>query len=205
MNRDRESELRRVLKMNISLSGALDRALTTFERLPNATHIPDIEEQLLEEIWQQRSDLAFALLRRLEGIDSRLSLAPRSVKVTLDSRSSLSAARKETILCAKRLGFSRLRCTRVATAVSELCRNVLMYAGEGKLSLIPGLARERGLTMVVSDSGPGIENIDDILSGQYSSNSGMGLGLRGVQNISTKFNIESKRGLGTTVTAFFAA
>jgi len=68
--------------------------------------------------------------------------------------------------------------TRIATAVSELARNAFRYAGGGSVDFtIEGSMTPQVLSIRVSDTGPGIANLDAVLSGQYQSSTGMGLGL----------------------------
>lgn len=103
---------------------------------------------------------------------------------------------------AQRIGFSEGSATLVATVISELARNIVLYAHEGKIVLRAiQKGRRRGLLIVASDDGPGIENIQDALMSGYSSSGGLGLGLSGVRQIVDEFDIESRKGKGTKVTA----
>jgi serine/threonine-protein kinase RsbT len=105
---------------------------------------------------------------------------------------------------AVKLGFSVIAQTRLATAVSELARNVVQYAGaDGEVAIT--VVAPPGLDIVVTDRGPGIPNLDRILAGDYRSKLGLGLGLRGVKQIADRFEIDTRAGGGTTVKLLFRA
>ena len=101
-------------------------------------------------------------------------------------------------LCRK-LGFSSAVQIKVATAISELARNIRQYAGEGTIVICPVSGKRPGIEVMAKDSGPGIANLDEILSGDYSSKSGMGIGLMGTQKMMDEFEIDTAPGGGTTV------
>lgn len=88
--------------------------------------------------------------------------------------------------------------TRFATAVSELARNAVMYAGGGTVDFSLA-ARARLLWASVSDTGPGIPALDVVLAGQFTSSTGLGMGLRGSRRLVDAFEIESRPGQGTCV------
>ena len=99
------------------------------------------------------------------------------------------------------LGFSGYDVTRVVTAVSELARNILKYAGTGHIShtkLVDGA--KLGLEVVARDNGPGIADLDQALADNYSSSGTLGLGLPGVKRMVDEFEVDSDVGGGTTVT-----
>lgn len=89
----------------------------------------------------------------------------------------------------------------VTTVVSELGRNILQYAQKGTIK-IEILAKDKpGVRVIASDNGPGIKNVQEVLSGAYHSSTGLGLGLVGSKRIMDEFDVVSKVGKGTTVTA----
>jgi serine/threonine-protein kinase RsbT len=90
----------------------------------------------------------------------------------------------------------------IVTAVSELGRNILMYAGEGEVvvTTIDGSER-RGIVVVARDQGPGIHDLQKAMLDGYSTSGSLGLGLPGVRRLMDEFAIESAPGRGTTVTA----
>jgi signal transduction histidine kinase/CheY-like chemotaxis protein len=98
---------------------------------------------------------------------------------------------------AEQLGFDRLEQTRIATAVSELARNARRYAGGGQVRL---RCTADELQVEVSDSGPGIPNLEQILRGEYTSSTGLGRGLVGVRLLMDEFEISAPAGGGTRVT-----
>ncbi len=103
---------------------------------------------------------------------------------------------------AAKLNFSTIDQARVATAISELARNIVLYAGEGKVTL---LAIENngsvGLEIICTDEGPGIANVTEVLEGKVASTKGLGMGLPGAKRLMDEFEVASEVGVGTTVTA----
>lgn len=100
---------------------------------------------------------------------------------------------------AKQLGFSDVVQTKVATAVSELARNIFQYAGTGEVRIRRIEGKRRGIEIVARDQGPGISDPALILSGAYRSKWGMGAGLRGTKRLVDEFELDTHPGLGTTV------
>jgi serine/threonine-protein kinase RsbT len=89
----------------------------------------------------------------------------------------------------------------VATAISELARNIVIYAQKGEVMLRSvDTAYSKGILIVARDEGPGIRNIQDALRDGYSTSGGLGLGLPGVKRLMDEFAIESEPRRGTTVT-----
>lgn len=109
-------------------------------------------------------------------------------------------ARQRARHIAELLGFESQDQTRIGTAVSEIARNAFSYGGGGKVGFaLEGRTRPQLLEIRVEDEGPGIENLDDIFQGRYRSPHGMGLGIVGSRQLMDQFEIQSKRGQGTTV------
>jgi len=104
---------------------------------------------------------------------------------------------------ARRLGFGAVDQSRIATAVSELARNVVRYAIDSHGTVvIRGLndaERGTGVEIVVSDEGPGIANVEQALGDGFSSGRGMGMGLPGTRRLMDEMQIDSAPGRGTTV------
>lgn len=107
---------------------------------------------------------------------------------------------------ARQLGFGAVDQSRIATAVSELARNVVRYATDGRgvvmireVAAAPDARARVGIEIVVSDDGPGISDIDQALSDGYTSGAGMGMGLPGTRRLMDEMSIESVVGRGTTV------
>jgi len=101
---------------------------------------------------------------------------------------------------AKMLGFGAIDQARIATAVSELARNIFLYAGTGTVTVReierPG---RKGLEVICEDQGPGIANIDLVMRDGYSTSRGMGMGLPGAKRLMDEFDIRSQEGAGTTI------
>jgi serine/threonine-protein kinase RsbT len=102
---------------------------------------------------------------------------------------------------AEGLGFSGSELTVIATAISEIARNIVEYARSGEITLKPiqHLGR-RGILVVAQDRGPGIADIELAMQDGYSTSKGIGLGLPGARRLMDEFEIDSKMGKGTTVT-----
>ncbi|MET4802640.1 ATP-binding protein [Bradyrhizobium sp. LB11.1] len=122
------------------------------------------------------------------------------VTVPIENEGDVVVVRQRAHRLADLLGFDRQDQTRIATAVSELARNAFGYAGSGRAEFVldAGSAPQR-FVVRICDKGPGIENLQIILDGQYRSQSGMGLGLIGARRLMDTFSIDSKLGKGTTV------
>ena len=110
------------------------------------------------------------------------------------------AARQRARQIARLAGFDAQDQTRIATAVSEIARNAFRYAGGGKIEYaMQGDPVAQALVIRVSDSGPGIKDLDGIMEGRYRSSTGMGMGILGTRRLMDDFEIQSSRGAGTTV------
>jgi signal transduction histidine kinase/CheY-like chemotaxis protein len=101
---------------------------------------------------------------------------------------------------ANALGFDITEQTRISTAVSEIARNAYAYAGGGRVQFsIEGKQAPQVLTIAVSDKGPGVARLDEVLAGSYRSETGMGLGIVGARRLMDYFTVDSSAA-GTTVT-----
>jgi serine/threonine-protein kinase RsbT len=99
------------------------------------------------------------------------------------------------------VGFGATDATLIATAISELARNIVLYAQKGEVMIgSVETAHSKGILIVARDSGPGIRSIQDVLRDGYSTSGGLGLGLPGVKRLMDEFAIESEPRRGTTVT-----
>lgn len=90
--------------------------------------------------------------------------------------------------------------TRIATAVSEVVRNAFQYASGGSVDFEVDNGPDKMLLISVRDRGPGIPNLDEILDGKYISKTGMGIGMVGAKRLLDRFEVETKKGRGTSVT-----
>jgi serine/threonine-protein kinase RsbT len=134
-----------------------------------------------------------------------VALAPK--KLPIEQEKDIATARLEAWSEAVRIGLSKFASVKVATAVSELARNIVFYAGTGFVEL-RSLKDERGivgLQIVATDQGPGIpaDKLEEIWAGTYKSQRGMGKGLVAVKKLVDDFQLDTRPGMGTTVTCMF--
>jgi len=121
------------------------------------------------------------------------------LKIELRQEHDVVYARQRARQIATHLGFEAQDRTRIATAVSEIARNAFRYAGEGKVEFCIGRERPQALRIIISDTGPGIPHLDEVLAGRYKSPTGMGMGLIGSRRLMDTFSIDTKPGQGTRV------
>jgi serine/threonine-protein kinase RsbT len=120
--------------------------------------------------------------------------------VLVASDNDLVVARREGRILAERLGLSKSEVTLVATAISELARNIVSYAGRGEVRVsLVNHGSKQGITIIALDEGPGIADVDLAVRDGYSTSGGFGLGLPGVRRIMDEFDIASEVGRGTMV------
>lgn len=101
---------------------------------------------------------------------------------------------------ADNIGFTTNERTLIATAVSEICRNIIEYAHDGEVTLEPSFKNQkRGITITVEDRGPGISDLKQAMQDGYSTGRGMGVGLPGTKRIMDEFDIQSEIGKGTRI------
>ena len=123
------------------------------------------------------------------------------VRVALCTDADLVNARAEGRAMAEELGFPRPDPTLIATAISEVARNIVRHVGRGEIILRPLQEADRyGLAVVARDEGPGIRDVEAALRDDYSGMGGLGLGLPGARRLMDEFVIESSPDSGTTVT-----
>ena len=123
------------------------------------------------------------------------------VRVGIRSSGDVVMARERGRALASSVGFSNSNLTIIATAISEVARNIVEYAQEGELRMTRvdnGL--RHGVRIVAEDSGPGIADIAVVMRDGYSTGQGLGIGLPGSKRLMDDFEIESVVGKGTTIT-----
>ena len=88
--------------------------------------------------------------------------------VPIHSDQDIVAARQKGRLLAIELGFSAGDATLIATAISELARNIVRYArsGEVRLTAIQNSTRS-GIQLVAHDAGPGIADIPQAMRASF--------------------------------------
>ncbi|QUG43180.1 anti-sigma regulatory factor [Psychrobacillus sp. INOP01] len=103
---------------------------------------------------------------------------------------------------AKDVGFGTVDQARITTAISELARNIYLYAGKGKIEIRQITeGNHRGLLVIASDKGPGIVDVRKVMEDGYTTSGGLGAGLPGVKRLMDDFKIETVLGEGTTISA----
>lgn len=123
------------------------------------------------------------------------------IRVSIETDADLVVARAEGRAMAQHLGFRPPDPTLIATAISELARNLVVHVGHGEIIMRPLVDdRRSGLLVIVRDEGHGIADIDAALSLGHASRGGLGLGLPGARRLMDDFEVESEPGKGTTVT-----
>lgn len=122
------------------------------------------------------------------------------IRVPIQSNQDIVAARQRGRALAVELGFSAVDSTFIATAISELARNIVSYAGRGEIVLkrIQNSMRQ-GILIVAQDEGPGIPDLRAALRDGFSTSGSLGLGLPGVRRLMDEFGISSEPGRGTKV------
>jgi serine/threonine-protein kinase RsbT len=122
------------------------------------------------------------------------------LRVPIDTDEDIVEARRAGRRLAADLGFSSTELTLIATAISEVARNIRSYAGKGEVlvKLVSEDSRE-GVVVVARDQGPGIPDLDLAMQDGYSTINSFGLGLPGARRLMDEFEIKSKVGKGVTV------
>jgi serine/threonine-protein kinase RsbT len=133
-------------------------------------------------------------------IDTRFTITEHN------TTASIAQAREEGRVLAMQLGFSTPRTVQVTTVISELARNIAMYARSGEITvdLCSGLnskgRRRQGISITAADTGPGIQDPERAMLSGYSTSGNPGIGLPGIHRIADDLTIDSKPG-STTVRA----
>ena len=123
------------------------------------------------------------------------------IQIPITSESDIVTARQCGRTLAGKLGFNGSDLTVIATAISEVARNIVQYAHSGSVTLrAMNSNHRRGITVVAQDEGPGIADIGLAMEDGYSTGLGLGLGLPGARRLMDEFTISSRAGEGTTVT-----
>lgn len=128
-------------------------------------------------------------------------MGDREGEIRIESEADIVKARTTVRRTATDIGFGLTDVTRIVTAVSELARNIYLYADSGSVRW--QVLRDTDaplLEIVFEDDGPGISDIDQALKEGYTTSDGMGHGLSGSQQLMDEFEIDSEEAEGTTVT-----
>jgi serine/threonine-protein kinase RsbT len=121
-------------------------------------------------------------------------------QIVIQADDDIVLARQKARERARHLGFGLVDQSRVATAVSELTRNIVRYATDGRGEVrIRTMDAPRGIEIVVSDDGPGIADIEQAMHAGFTSGAGLGMGLPGTRRLMDYMDIQSAPGQGTTI------
>ena len=122
-------------------------------------------------------------------------------RVAIVSDADIVVARQYGRALAQQLGFSSTDATLIATAISEVARNIVAHAGHGEIEISTRRqARRNGVVVVARDSGPGIAQVAQAMQDGFSTSGSLGLGLPGARRLMDEFDIASEVGRGTTIT-----
>jgi len=191
---------------------AQERVLTVLARHLSATNAQNVLARALRESRTTSGPLSPEEVRRMHpalerGLRTFLPVAtvadvlvelsrafapsepPRPQVLPIRVEADVSEARLAARTMCEVLGARRVVVQKVATIVSELARNIYMYAGEGRIELIPTSGARPRLVVRASDDGPGIPHLDQVLGGQYKSRTGLGAGLLGTKRLVDRFDI----------------
>ncbi|GEJ58967.1 anti-sigma regulatory factor [Anaeromyxobacter diazotrophicus] len=128
-------------------------------------------------------------------------MAPAETRVPIEHEGDIVTARQKGRELAAARGLSLTEQTLVATAISEVARNIVVYAQRGEVLLAPvDDGGRRGLMVVARDAGPGIPNPDLAMRDGYTTGNSLGMGLPGAKRLMDEFELSTAVGKGTTVT-----
>lgn len=122
------------------------------------------------------------------------------IRLVINSDQDIVLARQKGRALATEIGFTSGDATLIATAISELARNIVSYARKGEIVLrMVNNVERRGLSIIAADKGPGIADIRQALRDGFSTSGSLGMGLPGVRRLMDEFEITSQPGRGTIV------
>lgn len=121
--------------------------------------------------------------------------------IPVQSEPDVVGVRRRVREVSAKLGFSLVEQTKMVTAASELARNTVIYGGGGSLQIETLNGPRTGLRLIFEDKGPGIADIDLALRDGFTTGSGLGLGLGGAKRLVSEFEVISRVGEGTRITA----
>lgn len=181
---------------------ALEQADTPSERCrPVLFALSGGDRRRQREVDAGRHLLECPLCARLsQPLMERATPRDDEVCIPIHSDADIVAARQAGRELAARLGFSRTELTLIATAVSEVARNIVRFADAGQIVVELLEQPRRGVRVTAMDTGPGMPDVDQALRDGYSTYNGLGLGLPGARRLMDEFAIVSEVGRGTTVT-----
>ncbi|HEU5076286.1 MAG TPA: ATP-binding protein [Polyangiaceae bacterium] len=141
-----------------------------------------------------------AAMREITEFCGSDSLKPVGCRLEIREEMDIGRVRAEARRICTTMGTTSFAMQRVATIVSELARNMVLYANGGVVEIVPANSGSKRIVVRAEDRGAGIRNLDEIMSGRYKSRTGMGKGLMGTKRLSDHFEIETNS-RGTRVVA----
>lgn len=136
--------------------------------------------------------------RDLAAVFERAQPTVKTKWLDIASETDIALARQQARELCEQLGTSSFVLQKVTTIVSELARNIVSYAGSGTMEIGPMSGKARRLVIRAADSGPGIPNLELVLSGRYQSKTGLGRGLLGTKRLADNFGVATGS-RGTTI------
>ena len=123
------------------------------------------------------------------------------VRVDISVEDDIVLARKAGRDLAHEIGFRNLDCIKIATAISELARNIFLYAKRGSIDIafLKDDEKPNGIEIIAKDNGPGIKDVSLVMRDGFTTSNGLGLGLPGTRRLMDHFEISSEPGRGTTI------
>jgi serine/threonine-protein kinase RsbT len=128
-----------------------------------------------------------------------MTTVDEELRIPIASEGDIVIARQQGRTLAGQLGASSSAMTLVASAISELARNIVQYAREGEIVLSAVEESRRGIQIMARDHGPGIPDLELAMRDGYSTGGSLGLGLPGARRLMDEFAIDSEVGKGTTI------
>jgi serine/threonine-protein kinase RsbT len=139
-------------------------------------------------------------LRELSELCERTQPGAEPCQININSENDISVVRNEARRICEEVGAGSYTIQKVTTIVSELARNIVSYANRGTLEIVPITGQGRRIILRAADSGPGIPNLELIMSGRYRSKTGLGRGLLGTKRLSDHFDVATSTS-GTLIVA----
>lgn len=129
--------------------------------------------------------------RELAELCERTRPSAASCEVRIRSENDISTVRNEARRVCEEVGAESYAIQKVTTIVSELARNIVSYANEGRLEIVPITDENRRILVRATDHGTGIPNLELVLSGRYRSKTGLGRGLLGTKRLADRFDVKT--------------
>jgi serine/threonine-protein kinase RsbT len=139
-------------------------------------------------------------VRALEELCERNQPGAEPCQINIYTENDISVVRNEARRICEEVGAGSYTIQKVTTIVSELARNIVSYAKSGTLQIEPITGQGRRIILRAADNGPGIPNLELVLSGRYRSKTGLGRGLLGTKRLADHFDVATGA-TGTTVVA----